>query len=120
MLFKNLLLESNEDIPTMHDLSHVNHPPSNLKDTIQGPHTRSHTKKLQEQVNSFLIVFNFNTSENVILPKCSMLIVVRNTYEEKDETDHEDRPNKEESNQHVQTPDQISADGSDIRTNHYK
>jgi len=97
--------EDDEDIPTMHDLSHVNHPPSNLKDTIQGPLTRSHTKKLQEQVNSFLINFNFNTSENVILPKCSMLIIIRNTYEEKDEIDHEDWPNKEESNQHVRTPD---------------
>ena len=67
----------------MHDLSHVNHPPSNVKDTIQGPLTRSRTKKLQEQVNSSLIDFNFNTSENVILPKCSILIVIRNTCEEK-------------------------------------
>ena len=49
-----------------------------------------------------------------------MLIVIRNTYEEKDETDHEDRPNKEESNQHVRTPDQFSADGLDVRTNHSK
>ena len=104
----------------MHDLSHVNHPPSNLKDTIQGPLTRSHTKKLHEQVNSSLVDFSFNTSENVILPKCSMLIVIRNTYEEKDEMDHEDRPNKEESNQHVQMPDQISADGSDVQTDHSK
>ena len=112
--------EDDEDIPTMHDLSHVNHPPFNLKDTIQGPLTRSHTKKLQELVNSFLIDFNFNTSENVILPKCFILIVIRNTYEEKDETDHEDSPNKEESNHHVRTPDQFSADGSDVRTNHSK
>jgi len=112
--------EDDEDILTMHDLSHANHPSSNLKDTIQGPLTRSRTKKLQEQVNLFLIDFNFNTSENVILPKCSMLIVIRNTYEEEDETDHEDRPNKEESHQHVRTPDQISVDGSDVRTNHSK
>ena len=49
-----------------------------------------------------------------------MLNVIRNTYEEKDETDHEDRPNKAESNQHVRTPDQISVDGSDVRTNHSK
>ena len=37
--------EDDEDIPTMHDLSHVNHPPSNLKDTIQGPLTRSHASE---------------------------------------------------------------------------
>jgi len=98
----------------MHDPSHVNHPLSNLKDTIQGPLTRSCAKKLQEQVNSFLIDFNFNISENVILPKCSMLIVTRNIHEERDETDHEDQPNKEESDQHVQTSDQTSADGSDV------
>ena len=71
-------------------ISHVNHPPSNLKDTIQGPLTKCHTKKLQEEVNSFPIDFNFNTSENVILPKYYILIVIRNTYEEKDETDHGD------------------------------
>jgi len=101
-------------------ISHVNHPPSNLKDTIQGPLTKCHTKKLQEEVNSFPIDFNFNTSENVILPKYSIFIIIRNTYEEKDETDHEDRHNKEESNQHVWTPDQISADGSDVQTNQSK
>jgi hypothetical protein len=49
----------------MHDLYHVNHSPSNLKDTIQGPHTRSHANKLQEQVKSFLLDFNYNISENV-------------------------------------------------------
>ena len=71
-------------------------------------------------MNSFLIDFNFNTSENVILPKYSILIVIRNTYEEKEETDYEDWPNKEESNQHVRTLHQFSADGSDVRTNHSK
>jgi len=91
------LSHNDDDIPTMHDLSHVNHPPSNLKDTIQEPLTRSRAKKLQEQVNSFLIDINFNISENVILPKCSMLIVIRNTHEENDEMDHEDRPSMEES-----------------------
>jgi len=98
----------------MHDLSHVNHPPSNLKDTTQGPLTRSYAKKLQEQVNSFLIDFNFNIYENVILLKCSMLIIIRNTFEEKDKTDHEDKPNKEESDQYVWTSEQTSADGLDV------
>jgi hypothetical protein len=90
-------LTHDKDIPTIHDLSHIYHLSSNLKDTMQGSFTRSCAKKLQEQVNSFLINFNFNISENVILPKCSILIAIRNTYEEKDETDHKDHPNKREN-----------------------
>ena len=64
--------EDDEDIPAVHVSS-------SPKDTNQGPLTRSHAKKLQEQVNSFLTECNFNTYENVILPKCSTLIVLRNT-----------------------------------------
>jgi len=66
-----------EDIPTIHASSSINHPLSNIKDTNQGPLTRSHAKKLQEQVNSFLTDYNFNTSKNVILPKCSILMSVQ-------------------------------------------
>jgi hypothetical protein len=39
--------------------------------------THSHTKKLQQKVNSILAEINFNISENVILPKCSKLVVLR-------------------------------------------
>jgi hypothetical protein len=43
----------------------------------QGPITRSRAKKIQQEVNSLLAEFNFNISENVILPKCSTLVVLR-------------------------------------------
>jgi hypothetical protein len=43
---------------------------------IQGPITRSRAKKLQQKVNSILAKINFNISENVILPKCSTLVVL--------------------------------------------
>ena len=58
------------------------HASSSPKDTNQGPLTRSRAKKLQEQVNSFLTDCNFNTSENVILPKCPILMMLRFTHED--------------------------------------
>ena len=58
------------------------HASSSLKDTNQGPLTRSCAKKLQEQVNSFLTECNFNTYENVILPKCHILMMLRFTHED--------------------------------------
>jgi len=48
--------EDDEDIPTVHAISSINHPPSNIKDTNQGPLTRRRAKKLQEQENSFLTI----------------------------------------------------------------
>jgi len=49
----------------------------------QGLFIRNRAKKLQEQVNSFLTDCNFYTFENVILPKCSTLIILRNIFEER-------------------------------------
>ena len=46
------------------------------------PLTRSRAKKLQEQVKSFLTDCNFNTSENVILPKYPILMMLRFTHED--------------------------------------
>jgi hypothetical protein len=43
----------------------------------QGPITRSRAKKLQQKVNFLLAEINFNIFENVILPKCSTLVVLR-------------------------------------------
>jgi hypothetical protein len=43
----------------------------------QGPITQSRAKKLHQEVNSLLAEINFNISENVILPKCSQLVVLR-------------------------------------------
>ena len=67
--------EDDEDIPAVHVSS-------SPKDTNQGPLTRSHAKKLQEQVNSFLTDYNLNTSKNVILPKCSTLMLLRDAHED--------------------------------------
>ena len=83
--------EDHENISTIHASSSVNHSQSNIKDTYQGPFPQTHAKKLQEQVNSFLTNFNFNTSKNVILPKCTTLIVLRYIQKEEAESDHEDR-----------------------------
>jgi hypothetical protein len=43
----------------------------------QAPITRSRAKKLHQEVNSLLAEINFNISENVIVPKCSTLVVLR-------------------------------------------
>jgi hypothetical protein len=43
----------------------------------QGPITRSRAEKLQQEVNSLLAEINFNIFENVILTKCSTLVVLR-------------------------------------------
>ena len=75
--------KDNEDIPTVHDISNVKNSPSNIKNTNQGPLIRCRAKKLQEQVNSFLTNCAFMTSKDVILPKCSTLVVLRCTHEEK-------------------------------------
>jgi hypothetical protein len=49
---------------------------------FQGPITRSRAKKLQHEVRAFLDDINFNTSENVILPKCYTLVVLKYICEE--------------------------------------
>ena len=66
--------KDDEDIPAVHASSRPN-------DTNQGSLTRSYAKKLQEQVNSFPTDCNFNTSENVILPKCPIFMMLRFTHE---------------------------------------
>ena len=60
---------------------------------IDGPVTRSHAKKLQQEVHALLCEVNFNINENYILPKCSTLIILRYIEEEKDELDPEERTN---------------------------
>jgi hypothetical protein len=52
---------------------------------------RHKSRNYKNKVNLFLIHFNSNTSQNVILPKCSTLIVLRYTHRKEDESDHEDR-----------------------------
>ena len=58
------------------------HASSSPKDANQRPLIRSHAKKLQEQVNSFLTDCNFNTAKNVIQPKCPILMMLRFTHED--------------------------------------
>jgi hypothetical protein len=78
--------KDDEDISTVHASSSINHPPSNIKDINLGPLIRSHAKKLQEQINSFLTDYNFNISKNVILPKCSTLMLLRYAHEDMGDT----------------------------------
>jgi len=72
-----------DDTPNVHATSTVKHSPSNIKDVYLVPLTRSHAKKLQEQVNSFQTDCTFMTSKNVILPTCFTLVVLRCTHVEK-------------------------------------
>jgi hypothetical protein len=47
----------------------------------EGPVTRSRAKRLQQEVHAFLSELNFNTDENVILPKSCILLQLRFTQE---------------------------------------
>jgi hypothetical protein len=65
--FDRQLSEGEEEIPAMHARSSPNA-------THQGQLTRSHAKKLQQEIHSLLCEIHFNINENYILPKCCMLI----------------------------------------------
>ena len=56
---------------------------------IDGPVTRCRAKKLQQEVHALLCEIHFNINENYIIPKCCILIVLRNVEEEKDESEPE-------------------------------
>ena len=58
------------------------------KQVYERPITCSHAKLLQKEVNSLLAEINFQIFENVILPKCSTLVVLRYTNKEEDVTLH--------------------------------
>ncbi len=61
---------------------------------MEGPITRSRAKKLQQQVNSLLATFDAYIDENVILPKCSTLVLLRNMQQEDAESDTKKEPAK--------------------------
>ncbi len=42
-------------------------------------------------MNSLLATFDASIDENVILPKCSTLVVLKNMQQEEAESDHEDQ-----------------------------
>ena len=52
------------------------------KHVYDGPITRNRAKILQKEVNPLLSETNFNIFENVILPKCSTLILLRHVHKE--------------------------------------
>ena len=52
------------------------------KHVYDGPIMRNRAKILRKEVNSLLSEINFNIFENVILPKCSTLILLRHVHRE--------------------------------------
>ena len=59
-------------------------PVTQVSHMYEDPITRSRAKLLQKEVNSLLAEINFDIFENVILPKCSTLVVLRYTNKEED------------------------------------
>uniref|UniRef100_K3ZEQ0 Uncharacterized protein n=1 Tax=Setaria italica TaxID=4555 RepID=K3ZEQ0_SETIT len=86
-----MIVSSNKDGPTIHVFHYSlivtqvddQATPNNVN---QGPGTRSHAKKLQQEVNSLLAEFKLHTNENCLLPKCCTLIILRFTHEVMDNT----------------------------------
>jgi hypothetical protein len=56
-----------------------NQPP---KTPMQGPITRSHANKIQQEVHSLLTKIDYNTNENFILPKYCTHVLLRLTHME--------------------------------------
>ena len=63
-------------------------PVTQVSHMYEGLITRSRAKLLQKEVNSLLAEINFDIFENVILPKHSILVVLRHTNKEEDVTLH--------------------------------
>jgi len=86
--------ENDEDIPVMTTPSSTT---AACDQVMKGLIMRSHAKKLKQQVNSLLNTFDASINENFILPKCSTLVVLRCTHEdkEKDRTTRSDHQKKQ-------------------------
>jgi hypothetical protein len=93
----------------------------------QGPITRSRAKKLQKVVNSLLAEIKFNVSENVILPKCSTLVVLRYICERGGAAIHGEEAKKKNQvdqfgprmNQQVQFGQVRTDQFGQVRTDHF-
>jgi hypothetical protein len=85
--------EDDADFPTDQAVTQVDEHNTPI-DINQGPITRSRTKKLHQEVNSLVAEINFNISENVILPKCSTLVVLRYICERGGATIHREEAKK--------------------------
>ena len=70
-----MLSASDEDMPP--EATQVTH-----KHVYDGPITRNRAKIFQKEVNSLLSESNFNIFENVVLPKCCTLILLRLVHKE--------------------------------------
>jgi hypothetical protein len=65
------------DIPPIHMTQQMNQEQDTSSNLNQETLTRSHAKKLQQQVTSLLAEFDNNITENIILPKSSILVIIR-------------------------------------------
>jgi hypothetical protein len=86
-------------------------PTSSPTQVFDGPITRSRAKKLQQEVHALLYKFQLNTNENFMLPKSCMLILLRFTKEEGQNTS---RANQKEE----LCPSQSSATEPSRRNSH--
>jgi hypothetical protein len=89
-ILKGTWITGDEDILTMHAPSSVNNSQTNIKDTNQGPVTRSRAKKLQQEVNALLYEFHLNVNKNYILPKSCTLLLLKFTMEDGKDTQDDD------------------------------
>jgi len=78
-------------MPTYHMMEHDEHSPCKISEHKHYTPTRFSAKRKQEQVNLFQTKHEFEIFKDVILSKCSTLIVLRYIEEEKDELDPEER-----------------------------
>jgi hypothetical protein len=65
------------NIPSIHTIQPMNQKQDTSSNMNHGPFTRSRAKKLQQQVTTLLAEFDNNIIENVVLPKCSILVIIR-------------------------------------------
>ena len=80
-------ISAKQDVNQAHDVEDVN---TAIEQVNIGPITRSRAKKLQQEVNTLLCEIHFNINENYILPKLCMLVLLRFTKEDDENTEGED------------------------------
>ena len=82
-VFYDEAISTKQDINQAHDVEDINQ----AREQVNiGPITRSRAKKLQQEVNALLCEIHFNISENYILPKSCILLLLRFTKEDDKDT----------------------------------
>jgi hypothetical protein len=71
-----------EDIPTNESSNASIDPNQAPKTPMQGPITRSHAKKIQQDMHFLLTKIHYNTNENFIQPKYCTHVILRFTHME--------------------------------------